>query len=241
MENKHLLHEIFLEKLKNAAKKKLKFESKDDWSLQSRIAEALGIPTNVVNGWFKKSFPNPIYLMKIKDILEITPNELFWIEKDQKESKDEKLSLVHGRQIAYELQKEFVTIPQVSSKISAGIGLISNNAIEIRIAFRREWIQRKGLPENMSFIQVDGHSMEPTIHHGDIVLIDHSRNYIDSNGGIYAIVMQNEIKIKRLQKIYSSKKIRIISDNPKYPPDEVDPEDLIINGKAIWFGRELKE
>jgi phage repressor protein C with HTH and peptisase S24 domain len=83
----------------------------------------------------------------------------------------------------------FIFISQVSGHISAGGGLIPDNMVEMRIAFRRDWIQRKGSPENMSLIRVAGDSMEPTLHSGDIVLIDHSRDYVDPHGGIYAIVM----------------------------------------------------
>jgi phage repressor protein C with HTH and peptisase S24 domain len=82
--------------------------------------------------------------------------------------------------------------------------------------------------------------MEPTLYSGDIVLVDHNRNYIDPQGGIYAIAMDDIIMIKRLQVIYPAKKIRIISDNPKYEHLEAEPEQVIINGKVIWFGREIE-
>ena len=64
----------------------------------------------------------------------------------------------------------------------------------------------------MSIIKVSGDSMEPTLFSGDIVLVDHNRNYIDPQGGIYAIAMDDDvIMIKRLQVIYPLKRIRIIS------------------------------
>ncbi len=67
-----------------------------------------------------------------------------------------------------------------------------------------------------------------------------SLKYVDPQGGIYAIAMDNIIMIKRLQAIYPAKKIRIISDSPKYEPLEAEPEQVIINGKVIWFGREIE-
>ena len=137
-------------------------------------------------------------------------------------------------------EQEFVFIPEVSGKIGAGGGLIPDNTVEMRIAFRHDWIHRKGSPQNMSLIRVVGDSMEPTLESGDIVLIDHSRNYVDLHGGIYAIVVQEEIMLKRLQVLYPSEKIRVISDNSKYQPVEVEPDLLKINGKVIWFGREIE-
>lgn len=135
---------------------------------------------------------------------------------------------------------EFVYVPQMTGRISAGGGFVLDTMIEMKIAFRRDWIQRKGRPENMSLIRTTGDSMEPTLKSGDIVLIDHSRNYVDPHGGIYAIIVEDEITIKRLQILYPSKKIKIISDNVKYESTEVDSDQLKINGKVIWYGCELE-
>jgi len=136
--------------------------------------------------------------------------------------------------------EDFVYVPVVSGRISAGGGLIPDTSIELRLAFRRDWIQRHGDPRNMSLIRVSGDSMEPTLYSGDIVLVDHNRNYIDPQGGIYAIAIDDIIMIKRLQMIYPAMKIRIISDNPRYETFELEPDRVVINGKVIWFGREIE-
>jgi len=136
--------------------------------------------------------------------------------------------------------EDFVYVPVVSGRISAGGGLIPDTSIELRLAFRRDWIQRHGDPRNMSLIRVSGDSMEPTLYSGDIVLVDHNRNYIDPQGGIYAIAMDDIIMIKRLQMIYPAMKIRVISDNPRYETFELEPDRVVINGKVIWFGREIE-
>jgi phage repressor protein C with HTH and peptisase S24 domain len=136
---------------------------------------------------------------------------------------------------------DFVFIPMVAGKISAGGGLIPDNTIELRLAFRKDWVKRHGNPRHMSLIRVSGDSMEPTLYSGDIVLVDHNKNYIDPNGGIYAVVLDDSILIKRLQVIYPSKKVHVISDNPKYEKLEVDIENIAINGKVIWFAREIEK
>jgi len=136
---------------------------------------------------------------------------------------------------------DFVFIPMVAGKISAGGGLIPDNTIELRLAFRKDWVKRHGNPRHMSLIRVSGDSMEPTLYSGDIVLVDHNKNYIDPNGGIYAIALDDSILIKRLQVIYPSKQVRVISDNPKYEKLEVDIENIAINGKVIWFAREIEK
>lgn len=133
----------------------------------------------------------------------------------------------------------FVTIPRFSDKISAGGGLIPVNEVEIKVAFRRDWIQKKGDPEKMSLIAVSGDSMEPTLMTGDLVLINHGHNHLDPQGGIYAIALDDVILIKRLQILYPTGKVRIISDNSKYDSFDLSQEEVRINGRVIWFGREI--
>ena len=82
--------------------------------------------------------------------------------------------------------------------------------------------------------------MEPTLWSGDLVLVDHNRNFIDPQGGIYAIAMDDIIMIKRVQVIYPSNALKILSDNSRYEPLEADTDKVKINGKIIWFGREIE-
>ena len=134
---------------------------------------------------------------------------------------------------------DFVTIPRFDDKISAGSGLIPANNIEIKIAFRKDWIHKKGDPNRMSIIRVSGDSMEPTLMPDDLVLINHGHNHVDPQGGIYAITIDDHIMIKRIQVVYPSDKLKIISDNRKYDSTEVAFDQVKINGKLIWFGREI--
>ena len=135
---------------------------------------------------------------------------------------------------------EYVFVPQVSGEISAGGGLVADDTVEMKIAFRKEWIERRGDPKNMSLIRVSGDSMEPTLQSGDLALVDHGRNYFDPQGGIYAISIDHSIMIKRLQVLYPSKRIKVISDNGRYESSEMEMEQVKINGKVIWFGREIE-
>ncbi len=127
----------------------------------------------------------------------------------------------------------------MNGRISAGNGLVPEPAIKTQIAFRRDWITRKGKPEYMLLIKVSGDSMEPTLYDGDLVLIDKRRDVLEPQGGIYAIAVDDAIMIKRLL-ADPSRKIRIISDNKNYPEMQADPDQIKINGKVIWFGRELE-
>lgn len=135
---------------------------------------------------------------------------------------------------------DFVFIRQVNGKISAGGGLMPDNSADLQCAFRKDWVKRKGgKPDNMSLIKVEGDSMEPTLLDGDLVLVNHSRTTVAPQGGIYAISIHQEIMIKRVQILFPHNKLRILSDNTNYKPIEADPEQIKINGKVIWFGRDM--
>ncbi len=136
------------------------------------------------------------------------------------------------------LGQDFTYIPQVSGRISAGKGFTPENSIEMRVAFRKEWIARKGNAKNMVLIKVSGDSMEPTLLNGDLVLIDRGRDYFEPQGGIYAIALDDTIMIKRVQLV--GDRVKVISDNKMYEPFEVEADHVKINGKVIWFARELE-
>lgn len=132
---------------------------------------------------------------------------------------------------------EFVFVPQMVGTARNG-ALAPDGATELRIAFRRDWIARKGLPQNMTLIKVQGDSMEPTLLTGDLVMVDESVNAA-TRGGLFAITMYQEILIRRIQPLMDSK-LLVISDNQKYTTIEINAEDIHINGKVIWFARELE-
>lgn len=206
---------------------------------QQEFAESLGIAQGFLSELESAKYqPSKALLLGIAYLYKINLN---WLTKGEGKKENESLFMAADPEQPYIVEQEqFIFIPQVAGKICAGGGLIPDNTIEMRIAFRRDWIHRKGRPEDMSLIRVIGDSMEPTLQSGDIVLIDHGRNFIDSHGGIYAIVSNDEIMLKRLQVLYPSAKIRVISDNPRYEAMEIDQEKVQINGKVIWFGRELE-
>lgn len=134
----------------------------------------------------------------------------------------------------------FIYVPMVSGRLSAGRPLEADNNVELKIAFRKEWIARKGNPNNMSLIRIQGDSMEPTLYSGDVVLVDHSKDVILNQGGIYAIALDGEIMIKRVEYLRSKQTVVIKSDNPRYSAEEVPPERVTVNGRMIWFAREVE-
>jgi phage repressor protein C with HTH and peptisase S24 domain/DNA-binding XRE family transcriptional regulator len=108
-------------------------------------------------------------------------------------------------------------VPLLDQKLSAGLGTALPEADEARALIRVPgYLAQYG--ENIAALPVDGDSMEPTLHRGDMVVCD-SCGW--SGEGIYAVRMGGSGFVKRITK--RPGKVVVLSDNPKYPPQE-EPE-----------------
>lgn len=87
-------------------------------------------------------------------------------------------------------------------------------------------------PDVIKMLRVFGDSMEPTLKDGDWVLVDTSRNYIDSDG-IFLIRLSTGLAVKRIQGTLGSDVV-ICSDNPKYRPITAAAREVFIIGKVIY-------
>lgn len=138
---------------------------------------------------------------------------------------------------------DMVYVPLVEARMSAGTGsFVTGGDTEKRYGFRADFLSRKGQMSQMVLMRVEGDSMEPEIHHGDVVLIDQSQNQ-PRPGALFAIGVEDLVYIKMIDTLPG--KIILKSCNDAYPPLEIDARgDLVdgirIVGKAIWLGRELR-
>lgn len=123
---------------------------------------------------------------------------------------------------------------------SAGRGLKPDNKVDIQLAFRDDWLAKFGGPGKLVALFVEGDSMEPTLMDGDIVVMDKNVREVEAGGGIYALIWNGKRMIKRLQANPKTRVLLVKSDNPKYDVLEANVDDVVIEGKLIWFGREMK-
>lgn len=133
----------------------------------------------------------------------------------------------------------FVELPRISLRLSGGRGGPDRNAgeqLEIGQAFRADFAARmKWKPSTHYSMICEGHSMEPTIMHRAPVVVDTTQKSIKS-GQIYAIVIDDEPRLKRLDKLPGGM-VRVRSDNTssrEYDAYEVREADLEIIGRAVW-------
>lgn len=87
-------------------------------------------------------------------------------------------------------------------------------------------------PESVKMLRVFGDSMEPTLKDGDWVLVDTSRNAVDSDG-MFLIRMTSGLAVKRIQNTIGSD-IVIKSDNSKYDNITASASDVYVVGKVIY-------
>lgn len=138
---------------------------------------------------------------------------------------------------------DLLCIPLVAASLSAGSGSLQTEAEVLDyFAFRSEWLCRKGNPDRMVLMKVYGDSMEPEIRHGDMALIDQSKQQIYPHT-IYAVGVNEEIYIKQIE-TRPGHRLVLRSLNERYEPIEVDlrgdmAESVRIIGKVIWWCREV--
>ena len=185
--------------------------------------------------WKDGTVPSPDLLIRIK---EATGASIDWLLTGAGEMFPGLAGA--GEQSGGDPEDDYVFVPVMQGKISAGGGLMPDTTIEMKAAFQRDWIERRGDYKNMSLIRVRGDSMAPTFLEGDIILVNHSIKTVTANGGIYAITFNDEIIVKRIEVVYPSGQWKVKSDNPEYDSFVVEPSQVIVNGKVIWYARSLE-
>ncbi|MCA1743152.1 MAG: helix-turn-helix transcriptional regulator [Desulfonatronovibrio sp.] len=129
-------------------------------------------------------------------------------------------------------------VPRVSARACAGSGSleVQENIVD-EVPFSSEWINRIGSPGSMVVMEVMGDSMSPELEEGDLILIDQSRQLLQSQN-IYVIGLEDSLQVKRVES--RPNLLILFSTNQKYPPvtlqgDEV--ETLRILGQVLWSSR----
>lgn len=150
-----------------------------------------------------------------------------------------KVSLFQAKE---RLSSEFALIPRLDIQASAGSGRIadSEDALEY-LAFQSTWLRSRGInPSSARILSARGDSMEETIRDGDVLLVDTSINRVKDNA-IYVVVYGDMVLVKRVHGRLNGS-LQLISDNPRYPPEEVSAGEvslLNVAGRVMWFGRSI--
>lgn len=155
------------------------------------------------------------------------------------------------------VDEDYLAVPLASMPVAAGPGIIPEEKIQSWVLV---WRSHESVRHRSNLVAVeigkDQRSMEPTLHPGDIVLIDRN-DFIPKSppGNIYLVRFpggdgEAGLSIKRVQ-LYSKNKqdlISFYSDNPQYPPDIYDLNveydgDIkrAIVGRVVWAWSDMSK
>ena len=133
-------------------------------------------------------------------------------------------------------------VPLVAARLSAGGGSLETGGDVLNhFAFRQDWLQRKGNPEDMVLMRVYGDSMEPVIHHNDLVLVDQGKRHIIPHA-VFAVGIDDEIYVKQVE-TQPGHRLVLRSFNERYAPVDIDmrgdlADSIRILGRVIWWCHE---
>lgn len=137
---------------------------------------------------------------------------------------------------------DYVSIPRITVGMAAGgNAVVSEEHSGESYHFRTEWIRGHlhAQPGELRMLYVRGDSMEPTLCHDDIVLVDTSKKH-PTPPGIFIVFDGLGLMAKRLELVEGgARRVRVTSDNPQYAAYERDPGELTIVGRVVWFAREI--
>ncbi len=140
--------------------------------------------------------------------------------------------------------QDFAAIPRFDAQLAAGAGRINHDKPPIEhLAFSRDWLKRMGVsPDKACLLGVEGNSMEPALHSGDLVLIDQRKKAVRDRR-VYAFTdIDGLARIKRLELVHG-KMLVLRSDNPDCKTEfrtGPDMNRVQILGEVVWSGHVWK-
>ena len=192
----------------------------------AEIARAVGVTKAAVAYWAKGNLPQGQNLEQLCKFLNVEPSYLQY-------------GITGEPGGSIEIDDEMVSIPVLDIQGACGtdgrINLLKHMVTMIQVA--KSWILARCIAPNfkaLHIINAYGDSMRPLIEDGDFVIVDTSKRELIGDG-VYVIQANNDTFIKRVQRQINGS-ILLISDNPRYKPYEIPPDELDtvrIIGKAI--------
>jgi phage repressor protein C with HTH and peptisase S24 domain len=221
----------------NSIGQRLRVEMKTRGVTSAELAKRADVKTSfiydVISG--KSANPSTIKLARVAETLGV---DLAYLVGN-----GDYRSLSSGRLSAQNSNDQYITIPRIMVDVSAGGGsIVSIQQEGERYSFRKQWIKDHlgTSPADLRLLYVRGDSMEPTLCHNDIILIDMSKK-IPSPPGIFVLYDGFGLVAKRLEYCGESPHMlmRVISDNAQYSTYERGADETFVIGRVVWFAREI--
>jgi len=100
------------------------------------------------------------------------------------------------------------------------------------------WVRKLShKPTGVSIVMVEGDAMNPTLRHGDEVLIQRYLANENPRDGLYVIRADAGLLVRRIALEPTRNRISVLTDNPTYPNwDGLPRNGVQIVGRVIWAG-----
>jgi len=200
---------------------------------QEWVAKQAGVPFSTFKRWLNaRTMPNADQAYSVAHVLETTVEYLI-----AGELTPDPQTIRNPLGTIVELDGEAVFIPILSQKVSAGHGqeaLHDLNDIIGQLPFLKKML-RGGHPKDARALEVRGDSMTGiNLFDGDLVVFMPG---LIRGDGIYVLQVGDDMIVKRVEFDLVSRKLRIMSENPRYP-DRVESADgqlVFIVGKVYGW------
>ncbi|MBI5428395.1 MAG: LexA family transcriptional regulator [Nitrospinae bacterium] len=186
--------------LAHAVKKLKLFRKRKGWSLEE-LGEKMS-PQKLeaaVLELFEKgaAAPSLDFFQEAARILGVSFHE-FWREEEPPAGPQPELKVfqTYGSKSLPIRDEDYVTVPLTRSAIAAGQPILAENQIEDYVLLH---VRAAGQRHNLVASRVDGDSMEPMLHSGDIVVIDRDDKRVLKNK-MYAIFYEDGLTAKYVER-----------------------------------------
>lgn len=217
----------------------LKARKKDRGVTDAALAEALGVERSVANKVANgKVTMNARRADAVGQLLGVTRDEVLFRAglSDEQPAAPRAPAMPSARD-----DDDTAEIIALDLSLSMGPGTFIEDFVDgepVRISLGFIQAITRTPTDRLRLVKGIGDSMEPTLRTGDQVLVDINERQLSRINGIYWIDYLGMHGIKRLRAAGQGK-LNIGSDNPLVPDFEVDAADVRIEGRVIWFAREL--
>ncbi len=220
-----------------AAKNLKQLRQKSGWSVED-LAKKLSIPAVSLECYEKGLWTLPLDLIqKLAKRLKAPPGS--FLEEDPTQSSQPPELKVFKSASAESAPKirdeDYVSIPLTDSSIAAGQPIIQENNIEDYVLLHVRAAGKKG---NLVASRVDGDSMEPMLHSGDIVVIDRDDKKL-ARTRMYAIFYEDGLTAKYVERRKDLLILRPINPNAQVEIIDLNEHPDPIVGRIIGAWKEL--
>jgi phage repressor protein C with HTH and peptisase S24 domain len=136
----------------------------------------------------------------------------------------------------------YARVAVYDARAAAGAGAVGSDTIKHFLVFREQWLRQvTNAPlDELAVIEVDGDSMEPTLRSGDHALIDRTERRPRQKDGLYVLLVDGGLQVKRVSAHPVSGLLTVSSDNTSYRSyTDISPADVDVVGRVIWIGRRM--